>query len=37
MAIIAANVIVSLKGFNDTYFFDRYKFGIGAIKTGQKE
>ncbi len=37
MAIIAANVIVSLKGFNDTYFFDRYKFGIGAIKSGQKE
>jgi len=37
MAIIAANIIVSLKGFNDTYFFDRYKFGIGAIKAGQKE
>lgn len=37
MVIIAANVIVSLKGFNDTYFFDRYKFGIGAIKAGQKE
>ncbi len=37
MSIIAANVIVSLKGFNDTYFFDRYKFGIGAIKAGQKE
>lgn len=37
MAVIAANVIVSLKGFNDTYFFDRYKFGIGAIKAGQKE
>ena len=37
MAIIAANVIVSLKGFNDTYFFDRYKLGIGAIKAGQKE
>jgi len=37
IAIIAANVIVSFKGFNDTYFFDRYKFGIGAIKAGQKE
>lgn len=37
MVIIAANVLVSLKGFNDTYFFDRYKFGIGAIKAGQKE
>lgn len=37
IAIIAANVLVSLKGFNDNYFFDRYKFGIGAIKAGQKE
>ncbi|MFD0797568.1 rhomboid family intramembrane serine protease [Maribacter chungangensis] len=37
IAIIAANVLVSLKGFNDTYFFERYKFGIGAIKAGQKE
>lgn len=37
MIIMAANVIVSFKGFNDTYFFDRYKFGIGAIKAGQKE
>jgi membrane associated rhomboid family serine protease len=35
--VIAANILVSLKGFNDTYFFDRYKFGIGAIKAGQKE
>jgi len=37
IAIIAVNVIVSLKGFNDTYFFERYKFGIGGIKAGQKE
>ncbi|WP_396637721.1 rhomboid family intramembrane serine protease [Maribacter sp. R77961] len=37
IAVIAANVLVSLKGFNDSYFFDRYKFGIGAIKAGQKE
>ena len=37
IAIIAANVLVSIKGFNDSYFFDRYKFGIGAIKAGQKE
>ncbi len=37
IAIIAANVLVSLKGFNDTSFFERYKFGIGAIKAGQKE
>lgn len=37
IVIIAANVLVSLKGFNDTTFFERYKFGIGAIKAGQKE
>ena len=37
IAVIAANVLVSFKGFNDSYFFDRYKFGIGAIKAGQKE
>jgi len=35
--IIAANVLVSLKGFNDNYFFERYKFGVGAISAGQKE
>ena len=37
IAIIALNVLVSLKGFNDGSFFERYKFGIGAIKAGQKE
>ncbi len=37
IAIIAVNVLVSLKGFNDVSFFERYKFGIGAIKAGQKE
>jgi membrane associated rhomboid family serine protease len=37
IAIIAANILVSIKGFNDTYFFDRYKFAIGAIKSGQKD
>lgn len=37
IVIIAANVLVSLKGFNDNLFFERYKFGIGAIKAGQKE
>ncbi|WP_411031039.1 rhomboid family intramembrane serine protease [Spongiimicrobium sp. 3-5] len=35
--IIAANVLVSLKGFSDDLFFERYKFGIGAIQAGQKE
>lgn len=37
IAVILANVLVSLKGFNDTAFFERYKFGIGAIQAGQKE
>ena len=34
--IIAANVIISLKGFNDFGFFERYKFHVGAIKGGDK-
>ncbi|VAW11165.1 Rhomboid family protein [hydrothermal vent metagenome] len=37
IAIMAVNVLVSLKGFNDTSFFERYKFGVGAINAGQKE
>ena len=37
IAIIAANVLVSLKGFNDTNFFDRYKFSISGIGAGQRE
>ncbi|MEO9513715.1 MAG: rhomboid family intramembrane serine protease [Flavobacteriaceae bacterium] len=37
IAIIAANIIVSLRGFSDTVFFDRYKFSIGGIKAGQRE
>ena len=37
IVIIVANVLVSLKGFNDTTFFERYKFGIGPIQAGQKD
>ena len=37
IAIIAANVLVSLRGFNDVRFFERYKFGVGAIQGGQKD
>jgi len=37
MAIIAINVLVSLKGFNNNHFFERYKFQVGAISAGQKE
>tara|TARA_R110002050_G_scaffold56512_1_gene127007 strand:+ start:104842 stop:105492 length:651 start_codon:yes stop_codon:yes gene_type:complete len=37
IGIIAINILVSLKGFNDSNFFDRYKFQIGPIKAGQKD
>jgi membrane associated rhomboid family serine protease len=37
IAIIAANVLVSIKGFNDVGFFERYKFSIGSIQAGQKD
>tara|TARA_B100000767_G_C19775809_1_gene542522 strand:+ start:5897 stop:6547 length:651 start_codon:yes stop_codon:yes gene_type:complete len=33
--IIIANLIVSLKGFNDLEFFNKFKFNIAAIKNGQ--
>lgn len=37
LAIIAANTLVSMKGFNNDIFFERYKFGIAAIRSGQRE
>ena len=37
IAIIAANVLVSLRGFSDSAFFERYKFSIGGVKAGQRE
>ncbi len=37
IAIMAANVLVSLRGFSDQRFFERYKFSIGAIQGGQRE
>ncbi len=37
IVILAVNVIVSLKGFGDRIFFERYKFGIAQIQSGQKE
>ncbi|MGO3708401.1 MAG: rhomboid family intramembrane serine protease [Mesonia hippocampi] len=36
LTIIAINVILSLKGFNDAVFFEKYKFNIGAIQRGEK-
>ncbi|MCF4102632.1 rhomboid family intramembrane serine protease [Gillisia sp. M10.2A] len=34
--IIAANVIISFKGFNDVSFFEKYKFNVADIKRGSK-
>lgn len=34
--IIAANVIISYKGFGDYSFFDKYKFNVGGIQRGEK-
>lgn len=36
LIIIAANVMISIKGFSDNLFFDKYKFQIGAIIRGEK-
>lgn len=34
--IIAANVIISYKGFGDYSFFEKYKFHIGGVQRGEK-
>ena len=34
--IIALNVIISLKGFKDISFFEKYKFNIAAIRRGEQ-
>lgn len=34
--LIIANVMISLKGFNDQLFFDKYKFQIAPIQRGEK-
>ncbi len=36
LAIIIANVIISLRGFKDFSFFEKYKFNIGSIKRGEQ-
>jgi len=33
--IIAANVLISMKGFNDRAFFEKYKFHIAGIRSGE--
>jgi membrane associated rhomboid family serine protease len=37
IALIAANILVSIRGFGNSAFFDRYKFSINAIQAGQKD
>src|SRR5690554_8166823 len=36
LVIIAANAIISFKGFSDFAFFERYKFNVGGIRRGEK-
>ncbi|GAA3787854.1 MULTISPECIES: rhomboid family intramembrane serine protease [Corallibacter] len=36
IVIIAANVIISFKGFNDFGFFEKYKFNVGSIVKGEQ-
>ncbi|MFV0540931.1 MAG: rhomboid family intramembrane serine protease [Aestuariibaculum sp.] len=36
IVIIAANTIISYKGFNDYVFFNKYKFLIGGIQRGER-
>jgi membrane associated rhomboid family serine protease len=36
LVIIAANVMVSLKGFNDISFFRKYEFHVGSIRAGEQ-
>lgn len=35
-AIIAANVIFSMRGFKDAVFFQKFKFNIAQIRSGEK-
>lgn len=36
LLIIVANVLVSIKGFKDRVFFEKYKFQVGPINKGEK-
>jgi membrane associated rhomboid family serine protease len=36
IALIAVNVLVSYKGFNDMSFFRKYEFHIGSIRAGEQ-
>lgn len=36
IVIIAANVLISMKGFSDFSFFEKYKFNIAGIRRGEQ-
>jgi len=36
LALIATNVIVSIKGFDNYFFFRKYQFHIGSIRSGEQ-
>lgn len=36
LAIIGANILISMKGFNDVSFFEKYKFNIAGIRRGEQ-
>lgn len=36
LGIIIANVLISMKGFNEYSFLDKYKFQVGKILGGEK-
>ncbi|RCW92402.1 rhomboid family intramembrane serine protease [Winogradskyella arenosi] len=36
LVIIAANALISYKGFGDRLFFEQYKFNVGSIKRGDQ-
>ena len=36
LVIIGANVLISLKGFNDFSFFEKYKFNVAGIQRGEQ-
>jgi len=34
--VIGVNVLISIKGFNDYSFFEKYKFNTGAVRRGEQ-
>lgn len=36
LGIILANILISIKGFNDELFFRKYQFHVGSIRAGEQ-